>query len=80
MPALESDDVLWRNWTATGLIGGIGLMSSALTGVFVVLRLAGFIAWSWWQVLAPLWVLWMTTVAVFLVAALLHVAARVLRR
>lgn len=27
-----------------------------LTLIFVVLKLVGVIAWSWWLVLAPLWV------------------------
>lgn len=27
-----------------------------LTLLFVALKLTGYIAWSWWWVLAPLWV------------------------
>lgn len=27
-----------------------------LTVVFIVLKLTGFIAWSWWWVLAPFWI------------------------
>lgn len=27
-----------------------------LTLVFIVLKLCGVIAWSWWWVLAPLWI------------------------
>ena len=27
-----------------------------LTIAFVVLKLTGFIAWSWWWVLSPLWI------------------------
>ena len=34
--------------------GGIGFMG-VLTIVFVVLKLVGTITWSWWWVLAPLW-------------------------
>jgi len=37
--------------SATGGIGFFGL----LTIVFIVLRLTGFIDWSWLWVLAPLW-------------------------
>ncbi len=33
-------------------VGFIGL----LTVAFVVLRLIGVIAWSWWWVLSPLWI------------------------
>lgn len=35
--------------------GGIGL-SGLLTVAFVVLKLTGVIAWSWWWVLSPLWI------------------------
>ena len=27
-----------------------------LTVAFIVLKLTGFIAWSWWWVLSPLWI------------------------
>lgn len=37
-----------------------------LTIVFVILKLTGVITWSWWFVLAPLWV----TVALFLLVVL----------
>lgn len=38
---------------------------SALTLLFVTLKLTGFIAWSWWWVLSPLWIgLIVVTVAV----------------
>ena len=29
-----------------------------LTIVFVALKLMGYIAWSWWWVLSPLWIPW----------------------
>ena len=32
------------------------LLTVLLTVVFVVLKLCGVIAWSWWWVLAPLWI------------------------
>ncbi len=47
--------------TNTGGIGFLGL----LTIVFITLKLTGYIAWSWWWVLAPLW----APFAVFLVIA-----------
>ncbi len=37
--------------TNTGGIGFFGL----LTIVFITLKLTGYIAWSWWWVLAPIW-------------------------
>ena len=38
--------------TQRGSIGFVGL----LTLVFITLKLTGVIAWSWWWVLAPLWI------------------------
>ena len=35
--------------------GGIGL-GGVLFVVFLVLKLTGVIAWSWWWVTAPLWI------------------------
>jgi hypothetical protein len=35
--------------------GGIGFCG-LLTIVFIVLKLTGVIAWSWWWVLSPLWI------------------------
>jgi len=35
--------------------GGIGFCE-LLTIVFIVLRLIGVITWSWWWVLAPIWI------------------------
>lgn len=34
--------------------GGIGF-SGLLAIVFITLKLVGVIAWSWWWVLAPIW-------------------------
>lgn len=42
---------------------------SLLTIVFIVLKLCGIIAWSWWWVLSPLWmsaILWVTLVIIIL--------------
>lgn len=41
--------------TATASVGGIGF-GSLLTIVFIVLKLTGYITWSWVWVLAPLWI------------------------
>lgn len=38
-----------------GNSGGIGFVG-LLTIVFIVLKLVGKITWSWWWVLAPLWI------------------------
>lgn len=39
--------------TNTG--GGIGFVG-LLAIVFITLKLTGYIAWSWWWVLSPLWI------------------------
>ena len=40
------------NQSSSGGIGFVGL----LTILFIGLKLTGFISWSWWWVLAPLWI------------------------
>lgn len=40
------------NNTNSGGIGFIGL----LTILFIGLKLTGYITWSWWWVLSPLWI------------------------
>lgn len=40
------------NTSRSGGIGFIGL----LTILFIGLKLTGYIAWSWWWVLSPLWI------------------------
>lgn len=35
--------------------GGIGFCG-LLTVLFIGLKLTGYIAWSWWWVLSPLWI------------------------
>lgn len=58
--------------------GGVGLCT-VLTTVFVVLKLAGLITWSWWWVLSPIWLPLAVIVAVLpflLSAAITFNAAR----
>lgn len=40
--------------TNTSSSGGIGFFG-LLTILFVALKLTGYITWSWWWVLAPIW-------------------------
>lgn len=51
---------------ASGGIGFCGL----LTITFIVLKLTGFIDWSWWWVLAPLWIPIGLVLGVLIVAGL----------
>lgn len=39
-----------------------------LTILFIYLKLIGSVAWSWWWVFSPLWVGWIVTLTLFLVA------------
>ena len=41
-----------NNTQSTGGIGVVGLLQVA----FIVLKLCNVIDWSWWWVLAPLWI------------------------
>ena len=36
---------------------GVGF-TSLLTLLFVALKLTGYISWSWWWVLSPVWIVW----------------------
>ena len=42
------------NRTNNANSGGIGFLG-LLTILFIGLKLTGYITWSWWWVLAPLW-------------------------
>ena len=51
--------------TTTNSSGAVSLgFLEFLTLIFITLKLTGYIDWSWWWVLAPLW----GQVAVFIVA------------
>lgn len=54
-----------KKTTVSGRIGFTGL----LTIVFIVLKLLNIINWSWWWVLAPLWL----PVGIFLIIALIFI-------
>ena len=45
---------------------GIGF-SGLLTILFIALKLTGVIAWSWWWVLAPIWIPFVIVVLVLIV-------------
>lgn len=61
--------------TNTGGIGFFGL----LTIVFITLKLTGYIAWSWWWVLAPLWLPLTAVVLIFLIVLAFAAAAGALK-
>lgn len=43
------------NATSTSSSGGIGFVG-LLTILFIGLKLTGYIDWSWWWVLSPIWI------------------------
>lgn len=53
--------------------GGIGFVG-LLTIVFIVLKLCGVIAWSWWWVLSPMLLVFALTLITFTVVLIVHLA------
>lgn len=50
--------------------GGVSF-AGLLAIVFIVLKLTGYIAWSWWWVLSPIWIPFLVAVVCIVVASLL---------
>ena len=50
--------------TCSSSSGGIGFVG-LLTIVFIVLKLTEVIDWSWWWVLAPLWIAFAVGMGIF---------------
>ena len=53
--------------TQSGGIGFFGLLAI----VFITLKLTGYIAWSWWWVLAPLWAPFAVVLMIFLIIVII---------
>ena len=51
---------------------GIGL-PGILLAVFITLKLAGVIDWSWWWVLSPMWIGLVIAVPIIMAIALINV-------
>lgn len=49
--------------SSSSSVGGIGF-GGLLTIVFIVLKLTGYISWSWWWVLSPLWISFSVGIAI----------------
>ena len=47
---------------------------SILCLIFITLKLTGYIAWSWWWVLAPIWIPVTIVLAIFVVVGMVGVA------
>ena len=54
------------NNTSSGGIGFAGL----LTVLFIALKLTGYITWSWWWVLSPIWASFGLVIAILLIASI----------
>lgn len=64
--------------TSSRSSGGISFMG-LLAIVFITLKLTGYIAWSWWLVLAPLWAPFSLIIAALLIALAIYVALKMTR-
>ena len=47
---------------------------SILCLIFITLKLTGYIAWSWWWVMAPVWIPISIIIVVFVIVGMLYVA------
>jgi hypothetical protein len=56
-----------NNSTSTGGVGFFGL----LTILFIALKLTGYITWSWWWVLSPIWIPVVVLVVFFIILVVL---------
>jgi hypothetical protein len=59
-----------RGNSSSSSSSGIGF-SGLLTIAFIVLKLMGYIAWSWWWVLSPLWINFALVVLIFLIVGII---------
>ena len=60
------------NNSSSSSSGGIGFVG-LLTIAFIVLKLTGVIAWSWWWVLSPIWISAIIALVVIVIAILVIV-------
>lgn len=56
------------NGTSSSSSGGIGFFG-LLTIVFITLKLVGYIDWSWWWVLSPVWISFLLVLALIVFGA-----------
>jgi hypothetical protein len=50
-------------------------LASILTVIFVIAKLMGTVAWSWWWVFSPLWISALLGIGVFVIIIIMVVAA-----
>ena len=44
---------------------------SILTLIFITLKLTGYITWSWWWVLSPIWISFLLVIAILIVTGII---------
>jgi hypothetical protein len=59
--------------TSSQSSGGIGFVG-LLTVAFIVLKLMGYITWSWLWVLSPIWICFEVVVAIIIAVLCFHLA------
>ena len=59
---------------STTVKAGVGL-AELMFLVFLVLKLIGFIDWSWWWVTAPLWIPFIIVIVLFVICAIMYFVA-----
>ena len=57
------------NTTSSSGIGFTGL----LTILFIGLKLTGYITWSWWWILSPIWISFGLVIAILLIALVVSI-------
>lgn len=59
--------------------GGIGFLG-ALTILFIALKLTHIIDWSWWWVLAPLWIPVAVVLGIIVIVAIVVLIVKVIKK
>jgi membrane protein YdbS with pleckstrin-like domain len=60
---------------ATEVRGGCVTFLGLLAIVFIALKLGGILTWSWWAILAPLWVPWALVILFVGIALIAEIGA-----
>jgi hypothetical protein len=61
------------NQTTTAATNSFPFLS-ILTLIFITLKLTGYIAWSWWWVLSPLWIPFAIVIGIGIIALIVVMA------
>lgn len=59
--------------------GGIGFLG-ALTILFIALKLTNVIDWSWWWVLAPLWIPVAVVLGIIVIVAIVVLIVKLIKK